>query len=157
MSSGSSFAGSALVSGWSFLSSCALDGFSPSSVGAAGLVSGAALDEGSGLDGEGAGWLFFSFAFSSSFFSSAVFFFLDLDDLLLARELAKSDAVSMGKGAFGSTFRTSKKEARTVVPPGNHSSIVFSGNRYRSPEPACPDVLLPYGVKGDVNSRTTDL
>lgn len=139
MSSGFSFVGSVLVSGvgagWSFLSSCALDGLSPS-VGAAGLVSGAALDEGSGLDGEGAGWLFFSFPFSSSFFSSAVFFFLDLDDLPLARELAKSDAVSMGKGAFGSTFRTSKKDARTVVPPGNHSSIVFSGNRYRSPEPA---------------------
>lgn len=145
MSSGFSFAGSDLVSGveagWSFLSSCVLDGLSPS-VGAAGLVPGAALDDGSGLDGEGAGWLPFSFAFSSSF-SSAVFFFLDLEDFPLARELAKSDAVSMGKGAFGSTFRTSKKEARTVVPPGNHSSIVFSGNRYRSPEPAWPDVLLP--------------
>ena len=139
VSSALSFAGSALVSGvaagWSFLSSCALDGLSPS-VGAADLVSGAALDDGSGLEGKGAGWLPFSFAFSSSFFSSAVFFFLDLDDLPLARELAKSDAVSMGNGAFGSTFRTSKKEARTVVPPGNHSSIVFSGNRYRSPEPA---------------------
>lgn len=40
---------------------------------------------------------------------------------------------------------------------GSHSKIEYSGNKYRSPEPAWPDVLLPYGVNGDVNSKTTDL
>lgn len=110
----SGFLGSVMV-GWSFLS-CSV-GLSDS---VAGLGSGA-VDDGSGL-GLGS-----SFVLSSPFFFLSDF--LDLVDLPFARELAISVAVSRGNGVFGSTFLTTRNDARTVFPPGNQSKIVNSGKR----------------------------
>lgn len=47
----------------------------------------------------------------------------------LDREILASGPVSMGNGVFGSTFLTTRNEAISVFPPGNHSRIEFSGNR----------------------------
>lgn len=95
--------------------SCDSVGLSDSVVG---LVSVAV--EGSGL-GFGSSFPLSSFFFLSDFF--------DLVGLLFARELAISVAVSRGNGVFGSTFLTTRNEARTVFPPGNQSKIVYSGKR----------------------------